>query len=53
MEGDKMAKTNIQVICKNVFKNSDNKTIQAAFTRKFIELINQLEKYKSSTAIKG
>jgi len=41
-----MSKNKTQVICKNVFKSSDNKTIQATFTRKLIELINQLEKNK-------
>jgi hypothetical protein len=43
-----MSKTKAQVICKNVFKSSDNKTIQAAFTRIMIELINQFEKNKGS-----
>jgi len=41
-----MAKTVSHVICKNVFKNIDHKTIQTVFTQKFIELINQLEKSK-------
>lgn len=49
IEGDKMVKSNVEIICKNVFKNSDNKTIRTAFTQKFIELINQLEKTKVST----
>lgn len=41
-----MAKTNTQVICKNIFKSSDNKTVKATFTQRLLELINQLEKKK-------
>jgi hypothetical protein len=41
-----MSKSDTQVICKNIFKGRDNQTIQAVFTQKFIELINQLEKTK-------
>ncbi|WP_371375234.1 hypothetical protein [Sporomusa aerivorans] len=41
-----MAKTDTQVICKNIFKSGKN--IKATFTRLWIELINQFEKNKST-----
>jgi hypothetical protein len=47
--GDKMAKTTTQVVCTNIFKNSDSKTVKAVFTQKWIELINQFEKSKGNT----
>lgn len=48
-----MAKIKTQVVCKNIFKNDDNAIITATFTQKLIELINQLEKNKSSTGQQG
>ena len=33
-------------ICTNVFKNGDATTSKAAFTRKWIEMINRIEKNK-------
>jgi len=44
-----MARNNVQVVCRNVFKSGDNKIVKATFTKKMIELINKLEKNKSST----
>ncbi len=39
-----MAKQETQVICKSVFKSGENTTIKNQFTRKWIELINQIER---------
>ena len=33
-------------VCTNVFKNGDATTSKAAFTRKWIEMINRIEKNK-------
>lgn len=35
-----------QIICKNVFKSGSKTTIREAFTKMWIELINQQEKNK-------
>ncbi|MDF2655306.1 MAG: hypothetical protein K0R19_1780 [Bacillota bacterium] len=38
-----MAKQEMQVICKSVFKSGEN-TIKIQFTHKWIELINRIER---------
>jgi hypothetical protein len=40
-----MPKKEIQVTCKSVFKSGEN-TSKSQFTRKWIEMVNQLEKTK-------
>lgn len=37
-----------KTICKSVFKNGENTTTKSRFTKKWIELINRLEKNKSA-----
>ena len=44
MNENKSGKT----ICKSVFKNGKNTTTKSRFTKKWIELINRLEKNKSA-----
>lgn len=41
---------NTKVACKNVFKNNDRESLCTAFTLKWINLINQMEKNKYYTA---
>lgn len=36
-----------KTICKSVFKSGENTTSKTKFTKKWIELINRLEKSKS------
>lgn len=38
---------NDKTICKSVFKSGENTTSKPQFTKKWIELINRLEKSKS------
>jgi len=44
MRGEKVEKS--QVVCMNVFKNKDEKSIQAEFTKMWIALINYIESSK-------
>ncbi len=37
-----------KTICKSVFKSGENTTTKIQFTKKWIELINKLEKTKSA-----
>lgn len=41
-----------QTICKSVFKSGENTTLQMQFTKKWIALINRLEKNKENTTVK-
>ena len=36
-----------KTICKSVFKNGENTTSRSQFTKKWIELINRLERNKN------
>lgn len=48
-----MANTeNSKTICKSVFKSGENTTSTSQFTKKWIELINRLEKNKGLTTEK-
>lgn len=48
-----MANTeNSKTICKSVFKSGENTTSTSQFTKKWIELINKLEKNKGITAVR-
>lgn len=38
----------VQLAVKNIFKNTDMDTFRNDFTRKWVELINQMEKNKTS-----
>lgn len=42
-----MARDKTVVVCKNIFKSGDNKIVKAAFTKRMIELINNLEKIEA------
>lgn len=35
-----------KIICKNIFKNIEEKSLKEAFNKKWIELINECEKNK-------
>ena len=37
-----------QIVCKNIFKNADKETIKAEYNKKWIKLINLLEKQKDN-----
>lgn len=37
-----------KTICKSIFKSGENTTSKSQFTKKWIELINRLEKSKSA-----
>ena len=41
-----MNKKNDTIVCKSVFKTGDNKSTAAAYTAKWIELINLQERLK-------
>jgi len=41
-----------KTICKSVFKSGENTTSTSQFTKKWIELINKLEKNKGITAVR-
>lgn len=41
-----MAKQKVKVVCKNVFKNGANVPEKNQYTKKWITVINQLEKNK-------
>lgn len=41
-----------QTFCKSVFKSGKNTTSKREFTKKWIELINRVEKNKGNTAVK-
>jgi hypothetical protein len=43
---------NEQPTCKSVFKSGENTTLKSQFTRRWIELINQIEKNKSTISSK-
>ena len=43
-------KSKSDTICKSVFKSGENTTSKSQFTKKWIELINKLEKNKGITA---
>lgn len=45
-----MGKHEIQVICKSIFMGGGNMTTKSQFTKKWIELVNQIEKNKSNLA---
>lgn len=48
-----MANTeNPKATCKSVFKSGENTTSSSQFTKKWIELINKLEKNKGITAVR-
>ncbi|QSX05478.1 hypothetical protein JYG23_12445 [Sedimentibacter sp. zth1] len=42
----------VQVKCKNVFKNKDDVLLKDDFNKKFVELINQIEKNKTGIIFK-
>jgi hemerythrin-like domain-containing protein len=46
LEGcDTVARKEIQIVCKSIFKNGSD-TSKNQFTKKWVEMINQLEKKK-------
>lgn len=44
---EKNDKSKTDTICKNVFKSGENTTSKSQFTKKWIELINRLERNKN------
>ncbi len=49
-EGDRMEHQQTQANCKSVFKSGENTPLKKQFTKKWIELINRIEKNKRATA---
>lgn len=43
----------IQIVCKNVFKSGNQETFKTGFTKRWVELINQLEKNKGSKPVEN
>ncbi len=41
-----MAKQRTQISCKNVFMSGESTTTKSQFTKKWIELVNRIEKSK-------
>ncbi len=41
-----------KTVCRSVFKSGENTTSTSQFTKKWIELINKLEKNKEITAVR-
>ncbi len=41
-----------QTVCRSVFKNGESTTSKNQLTKKWIELINKIEKNKSITAVR-
>ncbi len=42
-----MGRTEIQIICKSIFKDGKTETNKNDFTKKWIEVINQIERNKN------
>lgn len=47
-----MGRKETQVVCKSVFKGGENATTADRYTKKWIELINRLEKDKKASPVK-
>jgi hypothetical protein len=47
-----MAKRELQILCKSVFKSGENMTSKERFTKAWIELVNQLERNKRTISPK-
>ena len=46
-QSDKSKSNDDKIICVSVFKSGENTTIKQEYTKKWIELINRMEKGKS------
>lgn len=51
--GDIMPGADVKIISTNIFKNGEKTASQEQFTRKWGELITQMEKYKNQETVKG